>query len=136
MPKIKLEATYAAPKEKVWEHLVKDELLSLWCMPCDGLELKKGKRFTFSIPKNAFFDGTFYNEVKDFEEFEELEYKCKAKKPKLSTTVEWKLKEKDGQTRLKLEHEGFKPHQILTMLMLKAGWKKMMNSSLREKLAQ
>jgi len=130
MSSIILEKTYPVPKEAVWEHLVKDELLSSWCMPSKGFALEKGQKFEFNIPKNIFFSGTFNNKVMDFNDGAFLSYQCTSAKPKLDTIVKWTLAEKNGGTKLALEHSGFKGAQWLTKIMLASGWKKMMNEHL------
>jgi len=136
MSVIKLEKTYPAPKEAVWAHLINDELLSSWCMPCNNFALEQGREFVFEIPSNVFFDGTFYNKVMDYSENDFLSYKCESKKPKLDTVVSWTLTESGSETKLTLEHSGFRGSQWLTKIMLAAGWKKMMNTHLYEKLAK
>lgn len=134
MPTIRLEKTYNVPKEAVWKHLVNDELLGKWCMPCTGFVLEKGQKFDFNIPPNAFFSGVFNNTLMDFDEFSHLSYKCTSTKPKLDTTVKWVLSETGGKTTLTLEHGGFNPSQFMTKAMLKSGWKKMMNQHLEAEL--
>jgi len=133
---IKLEKTYPVPKEVLWEYLIRDELLSSWCMPSKGFALEKGQRFEFNIPKNMFFSGIFNNKVMDFHNGEFLSYQCTATKPKLDTIVKWTITERYGETKLALEHSGFKRSQWLTKIMLAAGWKKMMNEHLYEKLVK
>jgi len=133
---IKLEKTYPVPKEVLWEYLIRDELLSSWCMPSKGFALAKGQKFEFNIPKNIFFSGTFGNKVMDFHDEEFLSYQCTATKPKLDTIVKWTLIEKSDETKLVLEHSGFKKSQWLTKIMLTTGWKKMMNGHLYEKLTK
>ena len=134
MSAIKLEKTYPVPKDVVWEHLVNDELLSAWCMPSNGFALSKGQKFEFNISSNLFFSGTFNNTVLDFNDKTFLSYKCTATKPKLDTVVKWTLTEMNGETKLAIEHSGFRGTQWLTKIMLKSGWEKMMNEHLRDKL--
>ena len=136
MSTIKLEKSYPVPKKAVWEYLVKDELLSSWCMPAKGFTLQKGQDFVFEITPNIFFGGTFYNKVTDFKENVFLSYQCIAKKPKLDTIVRWTLAESGGETKLTLEHSGFSGSQWLIKIMLASGWKKMMHSHLYNKLVQ
>jgi len=130
MVTIILEKKYPVSKEKVWEHLIKDELLTSWCMPTSGFALEKGQEFVFQIDANAFFDGTFYNKVIDYDKYKFLVYQCIAKKPVLDTVVKWTLVEQNDETTLTLEHSGFKGSKFMTKLMLKSGWKKMMNDHL------
>jgi len=54
MSTIKLEKTYHAPKEAVWEYLINDELLSSWCMPCEGFELEADKSLNSTYLKIYF----------------------------------------------------------------------------------
>jgi len=135
MSAIKLEKTYPIPKEIVWEHLIKDELLSAWCMPCAGFALSKGQAFDFNIPPNIFFSGIFHNKVVDFSEYKFVSYQCTSTKPQLDTLVKWTLADESGKTKLTLEHSGFKGSQWLTKIILASGWKKMMYSHLHDKLA-
>jgi len=130
MATIILEKKYPVSKEKVWEHLIKNELLSTWCMPTSGFALEKGQEFVFKIDANAFFDGTFYNKVTNFDEYKFLEYQCIAKKPALDTIVKWTLAKQNNETTLTLEHSGFRGLDFMTTAMLKSGWKKMMNDHL------
>jgi len=134
MATIKLEMQYPVAKDLVWEQLIHDELMSDWCMPCNGFALTKVQEFTFNIDSNAFFDGTFYNTVIDFADGEFLAYRCVAKKPVLDTVVRWNLIEQNGITTLTLEHSGFKGSAFMTKAMLTAGWKKMMTEHLARKL--
>ena len=134
MATIKLEKEYPVSREKVWEQLVHDELMTDWCMPCSGFALVKGQEFKFEIEANAFFGGTFNNIVTNFADCEFLEYRCVAKKPALDTVVRWTLTEQDENTTLSLEHSGFKRSAFMTKAMLTAGWKKMMNEHLYKKL--
>jgi len=135
MSVIRLEKTYPAPKEVVWEYLVTDELLSSWCMPSKGFSLVKGQKFDFNIPPNIFFSGTFHNTVLEFSDGAFLSYQCTTTKPKLDTVIKWTLTEQGDKTKLGLEHSGFKTSQWLTKIMLKSGWEKMMYSHLHEKLS-
>jgi len=134
MSVINVTKTYPAPKSVVWEHLIKDELLSAWCMPSTGFALEKGQHFTFNIPSNIFFSGVFNNTVLDYKNETFLSYKCTSTKPKLDTVVKWSLVETAGKTTLSLEHSGFRTTQWLTKIMLKSGWRKMMNAHLHDKL--
>ena len=134
MSTIKLEKKYPVSKVKVWEHLIKDELLTSWCMPSSGFALEVGQEFVFQIEANAFFDGTFYNKVTGYDEHKFLAYQCIAKKPVLDTVVKWTLAEQNGETLLKLEHSGFKGSDFMIKAMLKSGWRKMMNDHLHNAL--
>ncbi|MCL2573851.1 MAG: SRPBCC domain-containing protein [Defluviitaleaceae bacterium] len=133
MSAIKLEKVYPTTKDAVWAYLVKDELLSSWCMPTKGFALEPGEDFVFEMSASAFWDGVFYNTVTDFDEHKFLSYKCTAKKPRLETMVKWTLTEQEGKTKLTLEHSGFKGKDWLTKIMLKSGWKKMMDEHLYKK---
>ena len=133
---IRLEKSYPAPKEVVWDHLVNDELLSAWCMPTKGFALEKGQDFIFETKSSVFFGGTFYNSVLDFSEGKFLLYRCAATKPELETIVKWVLTEENSETKLMLEHSGFKKLQWLTKMALAAGWKRMMNEHLYDKLTK
>jgi len=126
--------SYPVSKGVVWAHLINDELMSEWCMPCKGFALKKGQEFVFEIAPSVFFGGIFYNKILDFNEGEFLSYECAAAKPKLTTVVKWMLAEEGGETKLILEHSGFMGSQWLTKMMLAGGWKKMMNKHLHDKL--
>jgi uncharacterized protein YndB with AHSA1/START domain len=134
MSVIKLEKSYPVPKEVIWEYLIKDELLSSWCMPSKGFALEKGQKFCFNIQPNIFFSGTFNNIVMDFTDGAFLTYQCTSAKPKLDTIFKWTLTEQNGETRLILEHSGFKKSQWITKIMLASGWKKMMNEHLYSRI--
>jgi len=136
MSAINLEKTYPSSKEEVWKYLVNDELLSTWCMPAKGFSLDKGKEFLFEMAPSVFWDGKFYNKVMDFEENNFISYECISKRPRLSTVVKWTLSEENGKTMLSLEHSGFRGFDWLTKTMLAAGWKKMMNENLYNKLTE
>jgi uncharacterized protein YndB with AHSA1/START domain len=134
MSAIKLEDAYPVSKEKVWAQLTDDALLSAWCMPTKGFYLEKGKEFIFESKPSVFWDGKFYNTVKDFAKNEFLSYTCVNKRSKLESVVCWTLTEEGGGTRLALEHSGFKASHWLTRLMLTAGWKKMLRVHLSKAL--
>ncbi|MCL2855268.1 MAG: SRPBCC domain-containing protein [Defluviitaleaceae bacterium] len=136
MATIRLEVTYPAPKEAVWEHLVNYDLLSKWCMPSKGFVLEKRQRFDFNIKPSIFFCGTFNNTVLDFNEADFLTYQCTAIKPKLKTIVKWTLTEVDGKTKLSLEHGGFEGYQFIAKSMIASGRKKMMKEHLAQQLSR
>jgi uncharacterized protein YndB with AHSA1/START domain len=136
MSVIKLEKTYPVPKEKLWEYLTQDALLSSWCMPTKNFALENGKEFMFEMPPSIFWDGKFHNKVKDFKACAFLSYECLSERPRLNTVVSWTLTEENGKTKLVLEHSGFTGSNWLTKIMLAGGWKKMMNKDLLSKLTQ
>jgi len=45
MSVIKLEKTYPVPKEALWNYLIKDELLSSWCMPTKNFNATVSPQF-------------------------------------------------------------------------------------------
>jgi len=134
MSVIKLKKTYPVSKEKLWAYLIEDELLSSWCMPSKGFELRRDCEFKFEMPSSIFWDGKFHNTVTGFRPYGFLTYECVMRRPAIRTTVKWTLTEENGETTLELEHSGFKSKDWLTRIMLFRGWKKMLNRHLYSKL--
>ncbi|MCL1991544.1 MAG: SRPBCC domain-containing protein [Spirochaetes bacterium] len=135
MATINLSHSYPVAKEKVWEQLTRDELLTAWCLPSANFALEKGRQFKFEDKPSPFWDGVFINTVIDFDAGAFLSYRCTNARSKMDTIVTWKLTEKNGSTELSLEHSGFRPFKdLFTKMALTTGWKSMMEKKLHGKL--
>jgi hypothetical protein len=101
MATIKLSCNYPVSKEKIWEYLTNDELLTSWCLPSKNFSLEKGREFKFQSTPSIFWDGIFIN-----------------------TIVTWRIVENNSSTELLLEHSGFRPvKDLFTKIALTGGWK-------------
>jgi uncharacterized protein YndB with AHSA1/START domain len=87
MATIKVSTVYPVSKNKVWEYLTNDELLTSWCMPSYNFSLEKGKEFRFEVTPSKFFDGIFINTIIDYDKCSFLSYQCENKKSGLKTIV-------------------------------------------------
>ena len=135
MAAIKLSCAYPVSKEKIWEYLTSDKLLSLWCLPSKSFALEKGREFKFQSEPSAFWDGVFINTIIDFDAHSFLSYKCINEKTKLNTVVTWTITSGNGSAQLSLEHSGFRPFKdLLTKIALTGGWKNMMEKKLYKEL--
>jgi hypothetical protein len=103
-------------------------------MPTKNFALEKGNEFIFESTPSIFWDGMFFNKVTAFNENTFLSYECYSKSSKLNTVVSWTLTGENGETKLVLEHSGFRGSNWLTKIMLSGGWKNMMNTDLYNKL--
>jgi uncharacterized protein YndB with AHSA1/START domain len=137
MASIRLSKVYGAPVSLVWEYLTSDARLGSWCMPSENFSLEKGRKFKFKGEASKFWDGKFDNTVADFESPSMLSYRCESKSLGLDTVVTWRLEQRgEGETRLSLEHSGFRAlRDLATRFALASGWRKMLNEHLARELA-
>ena len=137
MATIKLSHDYPVSKEKIWEYLTNDDLLTSWCLPSKIFLLEKGKEFIFQSDPSIFWDGLFKNTILDFSMNTFLSYKCVNENSKLDTVVTWKIIEENNSVKLSLEHSGFRPiKDFFTKVALTGGWKNMMQQKLYNKLIE
>ena len=137
MAEITLSQFYPVPKEKVWEYLTNDELLSLWLMPTENFLLEKGREFSFKSKPSKYWNGAFVNTVIDFEENSFLSYKSVCEELKLDTVITWKLIEKNGGTKLSLTHSGFRFFgDFFARITLTGNWEKMVYKDLHYQLTR
>lgn len=134
MSRITHPETYDAPRSAVWAALTDSDQLAAWLMPND-FRPEVGHSFTFRTDPGPGFDGVVRCEVLVVDPPERLSYSWSS--GSLGTVVTWTLEERPGgQTRLTLEHDGFRPvRDVFVRTLLSMGWKrKLLPSKLRHQL--
>ncbi|HEX3765573.1 MAG TPA: SRPBCC domain-containing protein [Kofleriaceae bacterium] len=132
---LKLERVYPRPPERVWRALTDRRALSQWLMETD-FEPTLGHRFTFRARPQPGWDGITYCEVIELDPPRRLAYTWRGGPGKdrpltLDTVVRFTLTPEGSGTRLILEHTGFSGlKSVLVSFMMKAGWNKMLRTSL------
>jgi len=129
---IVIEITYPASLESVWFALTDPELLREWLMD-NNFRAEKGARCEFRMPPGPGFSGVVQCEVIEVELHRRLVYTWDGGGAWGKTTVVWTLEPSGSGTRLRLEHRdfrGFRP--FLLSLMMGSGWKKKLNTTVRE----
>ena len=137
MAEIRLSQFFPVAKEKVWEYLTNDELLSLWLMPTENFLLERGRVFTFKSRPSKYWNGSFINTIIDFEANSFLSYRNVCEVLKLDTVITWKLTEKKGGVKLSFTQSGFRfLRDFPTRLSLIGSWEKMIYNDLRYQLTR
>lgn len=133
---IKITKVFDASVDDVWEALTNKELLSEWLMPCDFVA-KVGHEFQFKTKSAIGFSGVIHCKVIAIKEKELLSYSWSGG-PLKDTVVVFRLSPQNGQTRLDLEHSGFKNSisNLLVRKILANGWKKIITVRLFNNLAK
>jgi uncharacterized protein YndB with AHSA1/START domain len=121
------------PPEKVWRALTDPALLAQWLLPVVGLELERGKEFTFQTQPHPGWDGTVSCRFVEIEAQRKLSYTWSV--PFLETVVTFTLAPTASGTRMTLVQSGFKPDQKQAFGGARYGWK-MMGERLVELLAR
>lgn len=133
MSDIRIERTYAHPREKVWRAVTTAELLARWLMPND-FEPTVGHRFTFTTDPAPGFDGIVRCEVTEVREPERVAFTWVG--GPVDTLVTITLDEVEGGTRLVMVQSGFRGLKSrLVGLMLKSGCGTLYGKRLPEVLA-
>ena len=131
---IVLDVTYAAPPESVWCALTEPALLREWLME-NNFRAEKGARCEFRMPPGPGFSGLVQCEVIEVEPHRRLVYTWDGGSAWGKTTLTWTLEPSGSGTRLRLEHRGFQGFRpFLLSLMMGSGWKKKLNTAIRETL--
>jgi uncharacterized protein YndB with AHSA1/START domain len=129
---IVVEVAYAAPPESVWCALTEPELLREWLME-NNFRAEKGARCEFRMPPGPGFSGMVQCEVIEVEPHRRLVYTWDGGGPWGKTTLTWTLEPSGSGTRLRLEHRGFRGFRpFLLSLMMGSGWKKKLNTAVRQ----
>lgn len=137
---LKLERVYPQPPERVWRALTDRRALSQWLMETD-FEPTLGHSFTFRSRPQPGWDGITYCEVTELDPPRRLAYTWRGGPGKdrpltLDTVVRFTLTPDGSGTRLTLEHTGFSGlKSVLVSFMMKAGWNKMLRTSLDRVIA-
>jgi uncharacterized protein YndB with AHSA1/START domain len=118
--------------EKIWRMLTQAESLAQWLMPNDFKPLV-GHQFTFRTKPMGEWDGVVHCEVLEIRPLQLLRYSwvggAKSNSEygaKLVSTVTWTLTAVDGGTRVRMEHEGFRPHNSYAYEVMSGGWNRML----------
>ena len=127
------EFDLAHPPEKVWRALTDPALLAQWLLPVVGLELERGKEFTFQTQPHPGWDGTVSCRFVEIEAQQKLSYTWGV--PFLDTVVTFTLTPTASGTRMTLVQSGFQPDQKQAFGGARYGWK-MMGENLVELLAR
>ena len=109
---------------KVWRALTEPALLAAWLMQND-LVAEVGRRFTFKAPPIDEWDGVVHCEVLEVDAPKRLVYSWRggSGNSRLDTIVHWTLEPSPTGTRLKLEHTGFLPMNVMPFEALGKGWR-------------
>ena len=99
---IKKEEFFPYPPEKIWKALTDPSALSDWLMITD-FKAEVGHTFSFNGADGKVITG----EVLEIIFLEKLVYSWKREGLLLPTTVTWSLREMNGGTLLRMEHDGF-----------------------------
>ena len=125
--KLRKEAFYPHPPEKVWVALTNRKALAEWLMP-NNFEPVVGAKFRFQYDPFGPCSGLNECEVLEVDEPRRLSYswvdvpRKAGKAPPGSMTVTWTLIPENGGTRLVLEHEGLETLGWFTRNAMKFGW--------------
>jgi uncharacterized protein YndB with AHSA1/START domain len=124
---LKFEWLYPNTPEEVWNCLTNSDLIAKWLMPND-FRLQLGHKFQFRSKPMPGWSGIVDCEVTEIVPMEKLSYTwVSGPKPgstAINTVVSWKLTREGGNTRLILEHTGFKGFRAwMTSFLLGSGWK-------------
>jgi uncharacterized protein YndB with AHSA1/START domain len=118
---LRFEAFYDVPVAEVWRALTDAKALSEWLMPND-FEPTVGHQFRFRDKPQGGWDGIVHCEVTEIIPEQRLSYTWKS--DALDTTVTWSLQGHGADTRLVLEHKGFRGLSALMIsMMLSRGWR-------------
>lgn len=130
---IVLEAFYPYPPERVWQAVATSEGLAAWFCP-NNFKPEVGHKFQFVSKPQAGWNGIMACEVQEITPPSKIVYTFGSNMLS-DTLVTWTLEAAPGGTKLRLEHTGFKGlGALLLRPMLKSGWRKHMNTSLRSAL--
>ncbi len=124
---LKFEWIYPNSPDEVWHCLTTAELIERWLMP-NNFKLQLGHRFQFRAKPMPGWSGIVDCEVMEIVPNQKLSYTwVSGPKPgskAISTVVTWKLTPEGKNTRLVLEHTGFKGFRAwMTSFLLGSGWK-------------
>ncbi|MFT3794164.1 SRPBCC family protein [Flavobacterium sp.] len=124
---LKLEWVHPYTAEHVWHCLTTPELIEKWLMP-NNFELKLGHRFQFRSKPMPGWSGIVECEVLEIVPNRKLSYSwVSGDKPgsrQIDTVVTWTLQPEGNNTRLLLEHTGFKGFKAwMVSYMMGSGWK-------------
>jgi uncharacterized protein YndB with AHSA1/START domain len=119
---LRFEVLFDVPAEQVWHALTDPTALSQWLMRNDFVP-RVGQEFRFHDTPRGGWDGVVHCRVLELVPGKRLSYTWKS--DALDTTVTWTVEERGSQTRLLLEHQGFKGLKAyLVGTMLNRGWRR------------
>lgn len=125
--KLRKEAFYPHPPEKVWVALTNRKALAEWLMP-NNFEARVGAKFRFEYDPFGPCSGRNECEVLEVEEPKRLVYswvvmpRNEKEKPSDPMKVTWTLILDNGGTRLILEHEGLETLGWFVRNAMRFGW--------------
>jgi uncharacterized protein YndB with AHSA1/START domain len=125
---IVVEEVLPHPPEKVWRVLTQSEFLAQWLMPND-FQLIAGQRFEFRTQPMGDWDGVVQCQVLEILPLRRLRYSWiggsdnnREYGSKLNSTVTWTLTPVAEGTRVRMEHDGFGPHNDFAFKAMSPGW--------------
>ena len=122
MKRIRKEAVYPHPPERVWRALTDPRILATWFMEND-IAPHVGHRFQFKTKPGPGFDGIVHCEVVTAEPPNRFAYTWAGGPIRKPTLVEWTLTPVERGTHVVLEHSGFEGiGGALMRTMLGRGW--------------
>ncbi len=118
----------------VWKTLTTPELVGRWLgMAPSGFEPAVGNHFTFQTTPAGEWDGLIRCEVLEVIPNERLVYTWTGGHDgnvgygsRLETIVTWTLVQREGGTRLRLVHAGFRPANASAFKNMSEGWPKVL----------
>jgi uncharacterized protein YndB with AHSA1/START domain len=127
---LKFEVIYAEPPEKVWRALTDPQAIEQWLMQ-NNFQPRVGHRFQFRVePKPEEDSRIIDGEILEAEPPRRLVYSWRGA-PELDTVVAWTLQAAGEDTRVRLEHTGFRG--FLGWMMsreLGKGWRSILTHSI------
>jgi uncharacterized protein YndB with AHSA1/START domain len=125
-----LERTYPYPPERLWRALTDSKAMNEWLMANDFQPIV-GHKFQFHTRPAPTFDGTVYCEVLEVDRPRRLVYSWRSGQMRQPTIVTWTLEPIAEGTHLTLSHTGFEGlWGIAVSMILNAGWKRLLGSSI------
>ena len=127
--KLRFEAQYPYPRERVWVALTDPVAMADWLMPND-FKAELGHEFTFRTRPAPGFDGIVRCEVIEIWRPRMLAFRWEG--GGIDTIVRFELLSEDESSRLVMEQSGFTGLRgwIISRL-LRGGWKRMIHKRLR-----
>lgn len=130
--RLRKEALYPHPPERVWVALTDPRALAEWLMP-NNFKAEVGHRFRFQVDPMPLCETRTECEVIEVDPPRRLAYTWTlhfdnrpGKPPQGPMMVRWTLHPERGGTRLVLEHEGLETMWWLYRPMMSSGWGRMM----------
>ena len=116
-----VEKVFACPPEKLWRALTEPALLTQWLLESD-FRPEIGREFQFRNKPAGGWDGVIDCKVLALDPPQRLAYSWRAFG--LESIVEFTLNPAEGETRLRMEHSGFRANQEAAYRGAQHGWQR------------